>query len=251
MSPTDADRIAKACTDGNTTLFVSGIHPGLTEPLALHLASTALQIDSLVISEILDAAGYADKAMMNVLGFGITPEEDQERDYMEALASFSWGPAVRFLADAMGVELDELRYRRTTALASRRLETLAGTIEPGTVAAMRILLEGIVDGEPLISQENIYFVDPKEYAAIAADWPQPPGGGGYRVSLRGNPNMKIEFVISEENPSMTARTEALFSLTGGRMVNAIAAVCESPPGHKTHLELPALVGPLSRGRDGA
>ena len=52
------------------------------------------------------------------------------------------------LADALRVELSDMRFARETAVATSPIETRAGVVESGTVAATRLRFTGYVDGDP-------------------------------------------------------------------------------------------------------
>ena len=58
---------------------------------------------------------------------------------------------MRMLADAIGIDLDEVRYHREVAITDRAFDIAAGTIEAGTVAAMKFVFDGFVHGRPVIS----------------------------------------------------------------------------------------------------
>ena len=57
--------------------------------------------------------------------------------------------AMRMLADAIGIDLDDVRYHREVATTDRVFDIAAGTIEAGTVAAMKFVFEGFVEDRPV------------------------------------------------------------------------------------------------------
>ncbi|BBY06584.1 hypothetical protein [Mycobacterium noviomagense] len=87
---------------------------------------------------------------------------------------------------------------------------------------------------------------------IAPDWPQPhiaipprdlgyggaSGRGVYRVEIDGSPSMRCELELADDHDhDLGARVAG-----ASRMVNAIPAVCEAPPGLLSALDLPLITG---------
>ncbi len=70
-------------------------------------------------------------------------------------------------------------------------------------------------------------------ADLAPHWPAPPFGeaGGYRVEIAGEPGARMDLAAPGG-----AHAAAL------RMVNAVRAVAEAPPGLHTPLTLPVFTG---------
>jgi 4-hydroxy-tetrahydrodipicolinate reductase len=75
---------------------------------------------------------------------------------------------------------------------------------------------------------------------IAPDWPQPPGKGGYTVLIEGSPNIRCE--LSMEGDGGDENSAGLI-VTAMRLLNAVPAVCEAPPGLLSALDVPLVIGP--------
>ena len=84
--------------------------------------------------------------MRELFGFR-QPMDYQGGIMMPGVIKYGWGAAVTMVAEALGVRLDEIRETCEFAPAPRRLETLSGVIEPGTVAAVWFRCIGVVDGQ--------------------------------------------------------------------------------------------------------
>ncbi|MCZ6714785.1 MAG: hypothetical protein O7B29_12645, partial [Deltaproteobacteria bacterium] len=113
------------------------------------------------------------------------------------------------------------------------LEIGAHKVEPGTMAALRFEVQGIVDGRPAIIVEHVTRLDDD----LAPEWPS--GNGSYRVLIRGVPSMRCEFEFEDEHGDHAVGGVVL---TAGRLVNAIPAVCEAAPGLLSALDLPLITG---------
>ena len=72
---------------------------------------------------------------------------------------------------------------------------------------------------------QIRALRPELDAAIAPHWPQPRDRGGYRFTIRGNPDMVIDLAFQGQDPL----TDAMVT-TSNRAVNVLAAVHAAAPG---------------------
>ena len=105
------------------------------------------------------------------------------------------------------------------------------TIAAGTVSAVRFEVVGLAGGRRVISAEHVT----RTRADQAPDWPQPPAGlaSVHRVAIEGSPPLTLDLSLSA---GPTGRGGLL--ATAMRVVNAIPAVCDAPPGLVTALDLP-------------
>jgi hypothetical protein len=106
-------------------------------------------------------------------------------------------------------------------------------VAPGRVAAVRFAVQGLRDGEPVITVEHVNRLT----AAAAPDWPYPPDGrpGVHRVVVRGEPGVEINTHLGLDGVD---HNEAGVISTAARAVNAIGAVCAAAPGLLAAQDLP-------------
>lgn len=108
----------------------------------------------------------------------------------------------------------------------------AGPIETGTVAAIRFSASAVINGRPALTIEHVTRLGED----AAPDWPR---GRGWKVTVDGSPSMVLESRIAvhgeDENDQGCLGTAM-------HAVHAIAAVCDAPPGIRTFLDLPLIVG---------
>ena len=77
---------------------------------------------------------------------------------------------------------------------------------------------------------------------LGAAWPQPAGQGCYRVQITGEPNYTLDLqLMGTDGDHNTAGLKA----TAMRLVNAVPAVVQAPPGLVTALDLPLVTGGVS------
>ena len=234
--PAFAEQLEEACARGNTSFFCSGIDPGFSpDALPITLSSLSERIDSIRSQEIFNYATYDQpETLFEVMGFGKPPGTPCPLLFPGAL-SMAWGASVRMVADALGVELDEIRQKHEVALAEETFDISCGRVEKGTVAGLRFEVAGVVRGKERIFVEHVTRLRDD----VAPDWPQGIGPGNYRVTIEGMPSMRCDLQIGFQSDDHNIDGCVA---TAMRLVNAIPAVCAASPGIKSWLHLPVFAG---------
>ncbi|TMA96110.1 MAG: diacylglycerol kinase [Deltaproteobacteria bacterium] len=232
------DRLADACRRGGTSFFTSGIDPGFANDLfPLVLSGLSERWDEIRILEIINYATYDQpQVLFETMGFG-KPLDHTSLLLAPGSLTFAWGGTVRLLAEALGVELETIRETHERRPATRPIRIGAHTVQPGTMAALRFEVQGIVDGRPVIVVEHVTRLDD----ALAPEWPT---GKGYRVVITGTPTMRCDFEFEDERGDLAVGGVLV---TATRLVNAIPAVCQAAPGLLSVLDLPLVTGRGLRG----
>jgi len=220
-----------AAAKGGASLYASGIEPGFAgDQLPLTLMTMSDTVRSVRTQEIFRYDGYpVTFVMFEVFGFGKPMEHDAIMS-MPGVQSGAWGPPVRMIADRLGVELDEIRETYEKVVTPRTLEVAAGTIEAGTVGAVRFETIGVVHGRDAIVIEHVN----RMASDLAPEWPTAARDGTYRVMIEGNPDLTCELTVGQP---ATASDDGMVA-TAMRLVNAIPYVCDAPPGLVSSLDLP-------------
>lgn len=243
-------RIVDAAHQGGASIYSSGIEPGFgCDLFAVALSSMSNRIYSVRGLEITDySRDNTLYEMRELFGFG------QPLDYRGGIMTpgvirFGWGAAVTTVAEALGVRLDEIRETCEFAPAPRRLETLSGVIEPGTVAAVWFKCIGVVDDQEVITIEHV----DRMAEDVAPDWPKSRAGGidgVWRVMIEGEPSFDAEFEVGF-NADEDSTDHGLLA-TGMRAINAVPWVCRAAPGlvDALHLPLTPAIGSLRPRRGG-
>ena len=187
-------QLEQAAATGNATLYASGIEPGFAgDQLPLTLMTMSDTVRTVRIQEIFRYDGYpVTFVMFDVFGFG-KPMEYQAIMSMPGVQSGSWGPPVRMIADRLGVELDEIRETYEKVVTPRTLEVAAGTIEAGTVGAVRFETIGVVNGRDAIVIEHVN----RMAGDLAPEWPTASRDGTYRIVVEGNPDLTCELTVGQ------------------------------------------------------
>jgi 2,4-diaminopentanoate dehydrogenase len=223
--------LEEAAATGSATLYASGIEPGFAgDQLPLTLLTMSNKIRSVRTQEIFLYDTYPVTFMMfDVFGFG-RPTDYKAIMAMPGVQTGTWGPPIRMIAAALGVELDEIRETYETQVTTRRLDVAAGTIEAGTVGAVRFETIGVVDGRDAIVIEHVN----RMAADLAPDWPVAERDGTYRILIEGEPSMSCTLTVGSPD---TASDDGMVA-TAMRIVNAIPFVCDAAPGITDSLRLP-------------
>lgn len=230
------DPIEAACKAGGSSMYVNGIDPGYSgDTLALAALSLVGHADSVRVQEIFDYGDYDDYEFTGrTFGFGTLPSEQPPLMFLPGVLSSIWGGSAHLIADAVGVELEEVREFYEPWVSPTPIDCAMTKVEPGEIAAVRFGVEGIVDGRPAIIVEHINRLTP----ASAPDWAYPPEGrlGVHRVVIEGSPGVEVN---SHVGLGDIPETEAGLVATAARAVNAIEAVCQASPGLLGVVDLPA------------
>ncbi len=228
--------IQEAAAAGGVSLFVNGVDPGFAnDALPLVLSGVSERIEELRVAEILNYATYNQPMVIfDIMGFG-RPIDDVPMILQPGVMTMAWGSVVRQLAAGLDVELDSVEEWYERLPATETFEVDSGTIEKGTAAALHFELRGLRNGKAVIVLEHVTRL----HDDLAPEWPQPAGHGCYRVTITGEPTYTLDLqLLGTDGDHNTAGLKA----TAMRLVNAIPAVVDGPPGLLTALDLPPVYG---------
>ena len=232
--PDVREKLARACDEGKASFLTSGIDPGFANDL-LPLVLTGLSghWSRVHLLEIINYSTYNQPVVLfETMGFG-KPLDHTPLLLTPGTLEFGWGGTIRLLAEGLGIAVDAIVARHEKRPAVRPIDVCGRIVEPGTMAALRFVVEGIVDGVPVIVVEHVTRLDDE----VAPDWPR--GNGSYRVRIDGFPKMKCEFEFEDERGDHAVGGVVLAAT---RIVNAIPAVCAAPQGLLSALYLPLITG---------
>ena len=231
-------RIAAACERGGATIFGTGMNPGFANLLGLVSAGICDRIDKITVLESVDSTGYASPETELPVGFG-QPVTNPALPEMVRQGTAVFGDAVRMMADALSIELDDVRCEAGFAAATRDLEVSGMEIGEGCVAGVEASWQGVVHDRTVIDLQVRW----RKGQHLEPDWPVEHG---YRVDVEGRPRVKTRLDILPPE-DFEARSFADFMVLGMiatslPAVNAIPQVCAAPPGIRSYAELPLVTG---------
>jgi hypothetical protein len=229
-------RFTAACTEGDSSIFVSGIDPGFINDLVpMLLSGLCEEINEIRAFEHFNYGTYdAPDAVRDLIGFGM-PMDYEPPMMMSGVPTMVWGGVIRFLARTLGVELDEIREVCERRPLEKTVTTPVGVFEKGNQGGLRFEIQGIVGGVPKIVVEHVTRIDDD----IAPDWPGFGGNGSHGVSIKGRPNITLSMHSEDENGDHAGGGNAT---AAARIVNSIPVVCAAPAGMLDTSDVPSQIG---------
>ncbi|HET6954397.1 MAG TPA: hypothetical protein VFI47_28790 [Acidimicrobiales bacterium] len=231
--PEARDRLAGAAAGGGASLYASGIFPGFaSDQLALVATTQSSSIRTVRATEISLNDHYpVASAMVDGLGFG-RPMDFGPKIMTPGFIPAAWRAPIALIASGLGVELDEVRGRYDRSLTDRPIEVAFGTVEAGTVGAVRTVAIGVVDGREAIVIEHVI----RMARHVAPEWPSSDHDATYQVNIDGEPDIELRMSMGEAEGHAAGNSAMLG--TAMRVVNAVPYVVAAPPGLLSSLDLP-------------
>ena len=231
----DRERIVEACRSGGATMFGSGVSPGFAELLAIVSTMVCDRVDKVTVNEAADTTYYDSPATELPVGFG-KPIDDPDLLAMTTHGTAIFGEAVRLVAGALDVELDEVRCEAEFAQTTADLDLGSWTIGAGCVAGVAASWKGLV-GDRTIVELNFRW---RKGQSLDPDWKIDQDGWVIQVEGRPTVTATIGFLPP---PDFEAETMADFMELGHIMtamppIHAIPAVVAAAPGIATYNDLP-------------
>jgi hypothetical protein len=237
-------RLLDACERGGSSLFGSGMNPGFANLLALVSAGICDRVDKITVLESVDSTGYDSPETELPCGFG-QPIDAPGLQAMAAQGTAVFGDAVRMMADALGVTLDDVRCEAEFAQTTVDLDLGSWQIPAGHVAGIRASWQGVRDGRIVIDLRVCW----RKGQSLEPDFPVEHG---YIVQVDGRPSVRTKLEVFPP-ADFQATTFKDFMVLGMIMtampaVDAIPAVCDARPGIVTYsdITLPMPRGLLAR-----
>jgi hypothetical protein len=239
-NPADRDRILDACRRGGASMFGTGISPGFVELIAVAAATLCDRVDKITIDEAADSTAYDSPETELPIGFG-RPIDDPELPGMTAHGTAVFGEAVALVADALGVELDEIVCEAEYAKTTEDVVMDSWTIKAGCVAAVATSWQGRRGGRTIV-ELNVRW---KKGHTLEPDWTIQEG---HVITVDGRPTVRVRLEYLPP-PDFEATTFAdlmglAMTMTAMPAIYAIPHVVAAPAGIVTYNDLPL---PLPRG----
>jgi 2,4-diaminopentanoate dehydrogenase len=231
LPPELLGKLENACAAGQSAFMGTGIAPGFTtDALPVHLGSLSEAPRTVSVAERVLQGTYSDPLSFAALGFGTAPA-GPTTDLPADVWTVHFEGALQMLANGYGWDLESIAAYQDVALADEDYEFVAGVIPKGTVAAVRLRFDGIVDGEPRLRMSWVYTMP--DDAGDSWSPLRPVGSNGRRfthIDIDGTPNVSVTLELDGgELPGGDA--------TATRALNAIKAVCNATPTVHSALDL--------------
>jgi hypothetical protein len=237
----DRQRLVDACRRGNSSLFGTGVSPGFAELVAITIAGICSRIDKVTVTETADTTFYDSPDTERVAGFG-HPIDHPELHDMAKEGTAVFGEAVAMVADALGIELDDIVCESEFAQTTADLVMASWTIPAGHVAGVAASWQGRIGGRTVIDL-NVRW---KKGATLEPDWVIEKDGWVIRVDGLPTVTSSLDFLPPPDFEATTIEEFMVIGhiITAVPALNAISAVVAAPPGIVTYADLDS---PMPRG----
>jgi 4-hydroxy-tetrahydrodipicolinate reductase len=237
----DRDRLVQACERGRASILGTGVSPGFAELIAITVAGMSNRIDKVTVSETADTTLYDSPETEKPVGFG-QPIDRPDLHDMARDGTAVFGEAVALVADALGIELDDIVCESEFAKTTQDVEMASWTIRAGCVAGVAASWQGRVGDRTLIDL-NVRW---KKGATLEPEWVIERDG--WVITIDGLPSVTATLDFFPP-PDFQAETIEDFMAIGNIItavpaLNAIPSVIAAPPGIVSY---PDLGFPLPRG----
>ncbi len=230
------NRLEQACKTGNSSIYGTGLNPGTTNAVAILAAGMCDRIYSIDISEGVDVTRYASKDTWESLGWGQPLGSVLHDTSAQEFETTEVREAMEMTAEAIGIEIDEVRFETEFAIANEDIELSFMSIPKGTVAGQRSTYHGMRNGRSVVRQSIAYSMGTNITPAFHL--------GGYLMEVEGEPS--VQATLSFPKPKVDGVCRPKHSMDRGMVVvasagvNAIPLVCAAPAGIRKVYELPLI-----------
>ncbi len=221
------ERIEDATRRGQSSLYASGIYPGHAPMVALAASAMCTRIDCISVLESLDMSGYANEQMFRAMSIDRAVDDPEAPAMIEANCG-SFKDQIRVMAQALAVDLDEIRFEAEFGAANDTTDFGFMTVEKGNIAGFKGVLSGMHDGRAVIQCKFVW----KLGHDMTPNWPVEDG---YVLEIEGDPSVRVR--LEPIGPHFDGATT-----TAMPVVNAIPAVVAAPPGVVNRMDLPFVKG---------
>ncbi len=230
----ERNRLVDACASGGSSLFGTGVSPGFAELVAVTIAGICSRIDKVIVSETADTTFYDSPDTERPAGFG-QPIDNPELPEMARVGTMVFGEAVAMVADALGVELDEIICESEFAQTTADVVMASWTIPAGHVAGVAASWQGRIGGRTIIDL-NVRW---KKGPTLDPEWVIEKDG--WVITVEGLPTVtaSLDFLPPADFEAETIEEFMAIGhiITAVPALNAISAVVEGPPGILTYADL--------------
>ncbi len=231
--------IVKACEQGQSSLYGTGLNPGLSYELALLASSVCTDVESIYIRTCEPQASLSE-VFLTTFGFGKTQEQlDSAQDVTYAIFK-NLLTITDLLCEKLNLPHDGHSFTCDYEPATQDYVDKI-TILKGTMAGLLVKASTTLGDTPVATIE-VRFLLGEDYVTEAFLEGRPVQGW-VEVDVRGTPGSRITHEVYMEEDIIGTWS------TGTRAINVIPFVCDAPPGLLSPLDLPlSRMLPLTRSR---
>jgi hypothetical protein len=222
-------RVREACEKGQSSLYGTGLNPGLSYELALLGSSICTDVESIYIKTC-EPQSTLSEVFLRMFGFGKTEEE------LAGGARGAYGIFARSLHQVTDLLCEELELPHDDTDFTYEFEPATKdyddkiVVKKGTMAGLLLKASTTHEGVPVATIE-LRFLLGEEY--VRSSWlAEGPSHGWIEVDVRGTPGSRLTHEIYADDHLIGTWA------TGTKAVYAIPFVCAATPGLVSPTDLP-------------
>lgn len=220
--------IVAACKKGNSSLFGTGLNPGLSYELALMASSCCTDVDSVYIKTCEQQSSLSEVFLQH-FGFGKSEEELRSTADRTYAIFHNLMDITDLIAEKIGLPHDGRSFDIEFEPAVKDYEEKL-VVRKGTMAGLLVKASTTHAGEPVATIE-VRFLLGDDYVSESFLAGR-PRAGWIEVDVRGTPGSRIYHEVYMDEDIIGTWS------TGTRAINAIPAVVAAPAGLLSPLDLP-------------
>jgi hypothetical protein len=220
--------IEQACRQGQSSLYGTGLNPGLSYELALLASSICTDVDSIYIKTCEPQASLSE-IFLEVFGFGKTEEEltgGANNSYSVFKNLFQ---ITDLLCEKLGLPHDGHDFSCAFEPATQDYEDKI-IVRKGTMAGL-LVKASTTNGSKRVATIELRFLLGEEYVDESFLEGRPKQGW-IEVDVKGTPGSRLMHEVYMEDDLIGTWS------TGTKAINAIPFVCAAEPGLLSPLDLP-------------
>jgi 4-hydroxy-tetrahydrodipicolinate reductase len=230
----EEELIAAACEKGGSTFYGTGMNPGLAQILTIVHSADVTEIERVLCKESVDVSCHHSVDTWVEVGFGRSVEDPAVPGMLEKYTRV-FEDAVRLMADAFDLALDEVRFDYELGACTKDIDLGWYRLPEGSLGGCYMKYLGIVDDEPRIEMHL-------EWQMTPFTEPHWDVQGCYITQIEGDPQIYSKHLIFPRPGTDLASAESFarigMTVTGMPALNAITSVVAAPPGIITSTDLP-------------
>ena len=222
-------RLRAATIKGGSSIYGGGVNPGHANVIALVASAGCSRIDKISVLESVDATPYESAGTWTAIGFGL-PVDDPSAPPLAERAMPSFKEAVEMMANALKIDVDEIRFDVEYAAATEDVDLGYMKIGKGCISGLRCCWSARVNGKAVIELKVAWKLGTK----LSPNWPVEEG---WLIEIQGHPNIRCKYQQTGGTRDFDPAT-----LTAMPMIHAIPHVYAAAPGIITADQLPLVTG---------
>ncbi len=226
--------LEEACQQGGSTFYGTGMNPGLAQILSVVSTAGMGRVDHLTVLESVDVSCHHSVDTWKNCGYGRQVDDPAVPGLLEKGCTV-FADAIHLMADCLDVVVDEVVFECELGACTRDVDLGWWSLDKGSVGGSMVKFKGMIGGESKIEVHLAWQMTPDTEPHWKIE-------GCYITTIIGDPTIVNRHMIFPA-PGANLHDPEYFAsigmtITGLPALNAIASVCEAPPGLVTSADLP-------------